>query len=79
MKTQFLIATTSIAAAMTVAAPAGARTVAPPMVPIAAQSSTPSPTQRVCVVDTITGSHIPTKLCHTRAEWAKLGIDPFAK
>ncbi|WEK43579.1 MAG: hypothetical protein P0Y64_01735 [Candidatus Sphingomonas colombiensis] len=80
MKTQFLIATTSIVAAVSLAAPASARTVAPPPVaPIAAPSTTPSPAQRICVVDTLTGSRIPTKVCHTRADWARLGIDPFAK
>ena len=77
MKAQFLIAAT---AAAVIAIPATARTVAPaPVAPAPASTATPSPTQRVCIVDTVTGSLIPMKVCHTRADWAKMGIDPFAK
>jgi hypothetical protein len=31
------------------------------------------------VVETLTGSHIPTKQCRTRDEWLKRGFDPIAK
>lgn len=76
MKAQFLIA----AAAAVIAIPATARTVAPaPVAPAPTSTAAPLPTQRVCVVDKIIGSLIPTKVCHTRADWAKMGIDPFAK
>ncbi|WP_298671877.1 hypothetical protein [uncultured Sphingomonas sp.] len=82
MKTLFLIAATSIAAAIVAAVPAGARTVAqPPAAPATMPSTTPSPSpkQRICVVDTMIGTNVPTKVCHTRAQWSNLGIDPFAK
>lgn len=35
--------------------------------------------KRYCVVETLTGSHIPTKQCRTRDEWLKRGFDPIAK
>jgi len=77
MKAHILIAAT---AAAVIAIPASARTVAPaPVAPTPASTAAPSPTQRVCVVDKIVGSLIPAKVCHTRAEWSKMGIDPFAK
>ena len=77
MKAQFLIAAT---AAAIIAVPAAARTVAPaPIAPAPVSTATPWPNQRVCLVDEITGSRVPVRMCHTRAEWAKLGIDPFAK
>ncbi|MDF0489832.1 hypothetical protein PX554_16980 [Sphingomonas sp. H39-1-10] len=35
---------------------------------------------RYCVVDTITGSIIPRKVCHTRKDWIDLtGRDPLEK
>jgi hypothetical protein len=35
---------------------------------------------RYCIIEQITGSHIPHKLCKTRAEWmANDNFDPLAK
>ena len=35
---------------------------------------------RYCVIDTITGSIIPKKVCHTRKDWIDLtGQDPLEK
>ena len=31
--------------------------------------ATVSASTRYCVVETLTGSHIPTKICHTADEW----------
>lgn len=35
--------------------------------------------RRYCVVETPTGSRLPTKQCRTRAEWAQEGVDIDAK
>ncbi len=76
MKTLSLIATAAITATAAIAVPAsaGGRTSAAP-----APTDTIAATQRVCVVDTPTGALAPRRVCHTRAEWASMGIDPFAK
>lgn len=42
------------------------------------QSAATSKT-KYCVVDTLTGSHIAKKTCHTRQEWLDQGFDPLAK
>lgn len=34
---------------------------------------------RYCVMETLTGSRIPSKACKTRAEWLVEGFDPLAK
>jgi len=34
---------------------------------------------RYCVVETLTGSHLRTKTCHTRKEWLAQGFDPLQK
>ncbi|MEO9133023.1 MAG: hypothetical protein ABI240_17695 [Sphingomonas sp.] len=34
---------------------------------------------KYCVIDTLTGSHISKKTCHTRKEWLDQGFDPLAK
>ncbi|MFW2852902.1 hypothetical protein ACM61V_13385 [Sphingomonas sp. TX0543] len=71
-----IVAAVAIAAASAV--PAAARTAAPATAaPVA--GTEPSSTQRICVVDNFTGSRLPTKVCRTRAEWTKLGLDPLAK
>ena len=36
-------------------------------------------TTKYCVVDTLTGSHVRTKVCHTRKEWLTQGFDPLDK
>jgi len=38
-----------------------------------------SSAQRYCVVDSVTGSRIPLKICQTRAQWLEEGFDPLAK
>lgn len=39
-----------------------------------------NPQQRICFVDTITGSRIPVRHCDTRANWARQGIEvPVAR
>ncbi|AOH84008.1 hypothetical protein AWL63_08530 [Sphingomonas panacis] len=69
-----LLATPSIAAPT--GAPEGARIEAS-TAPIA---STAKRETRYCVIDTIIGSHIPRKECHTRKDWIELtGTDPLAK
>ncbi|BCI70535.1 hypothetical protein SPKIRA_13650 [Sphingomonas paucimobilis] len=38
------------------------------------------PTTRICVVDRVTGSNIPVKVCHTADEWiARDGAVPTGK
>lgn len=32
-------------------------------------------TKRYCVIDQVTGSRLPTKVCKTKAQWAAEGID----
>ena len=32
---------------------------------------------KYCIVDTVTGSHIPKKTCLTRKEWLAQGVDPL--
>jgi hypothetical protein len=32
---------------------------------------------KYCIVDTISGSRMPTKVCKTRSEWKKQGVDPL--
>lgn len=34
-----------------------------------------NPQQRICFVDTITGSRIPVRHCDTRANWSRMGVD----
>lgn len=41
--------------------------------------TTPDRALRYCVVDTITGSRVPRRECHTRTEWLDQGFDPLAK
>ena len=45
----------------------------------ASVSAKVGPKTRYCVVDTLTGSRIPTKQCRTRDDWLKRGFDPIAK
>ena len=42
--------------------------------------ASPSPTEkasptRYCIVDAITGSRVPKKVCATRQEWQERGVD----
>lgn len=36
-----------------------------------------NPTTKFCVNETITGSRITRKICHTRSEWIARGADPI--
>ena len=76
MKSIVAIAAASLIAAVS---PAAAEPLAPkPVAEAAAQEGVPAPKaqrQRVCVVDTITGSRLPVKQCHTREEWRARGVD----
>ena len=33
--------------------------------------------KRYCIVESRTGSRVPTKVCKTRAEWLDDGVDPL--
>ncbi|HEX8484099.1 hypothetical protein [Sphingomonas sp.] len=60
-----------------IAAPTEAPRTAP--APTAAQSmSAKDDRTRYCVVDTITGSRIARRICHTRNQWLNQGSDPLA-
>jgi hypothetical protein len=72
-----------LAAALVAAAPEPAPAPAP-IAPVAEQNARASidpstDMRRVCVVDTLTGSLLPRKVCQTRADWVAQGIDPLAK
>lgn len=54
----------------------------PRTVPAAVPTQALAPTiktdvRHYCVVDTITGSRIPMRVCRSRAEWLYLGFDPL--
>ena len=42
-------------------------------------TAAPQQNVRYCDVGEITGSRIPRRVCKTRAEWLKHGVDPLAK
>ena len=47
--------------------------------PVPAATATPkADTKRYCIVETLTGSRVPQRMCHTRAEWLTRGTDPLA-
>ena len=74
----FLIASAALlAGATTVPALAAPRTAEPPAATAPATdmpSHVAKPT-RYCVVETLVGSRIPTKVCKTRDEWLDQGVD----
>lgn len=69
----------ALAAVAAVSSPAFAEPRAPkPVTENAAQDGIPAPRareQRVCLVDTITGSRIPKRECRTRSDWASRNVD----
>ena len=75
----FVVALTG--AALAVSAPALAREPAGKPAPAPAPSSSsadaPNPKVRYCIIEDITGSHIPRKTCKTRADWLAEGFDPL--
>lgn len=78
MKTMIAIA--AAAASLASFAPASAEPLAPkPVSEASSQDGLPapktaSPQQRVCLVDTITGSRIAQKECRTRDGWKAIGV-----
>lgn len=82
MLISLLIASTLSAAAPDPAAalPAAPQPQAGRFVDSASVIASLPPTTRLCVVDRLTGSHIPTKVCHTADEWiARDGVVPTGK
>jgi hypothetical protein len=78
---------TMIKGLLAIAAAAGALVAGPAIAttgpePVAV-ATTPAPVVqqkqvRYCAVDTPTGSFIPRRICKTRADWLKEGVDPAA-
>jgi hypothetical protein len=67
---------TSVLIAMTVAlAPVAEPRGAPEPAPTAAPA--PVEAKRYCIVETFTGSLLPKRVCHSRAEWLQQGYDPL--
>lgn len=46
--------------------------------PTEAGGSSATPERKYCIVDTPTGTRVPRKACHTRAEWLDRGFDPLS-
>lgn len=67
-----IVAAPALAAAEPDSAPVAAT-------PAAAPTPTAAAKTRYCVVDTRTGSRIPTRTCKTRTQWLEQGFDPIAK
>ena len=76
----FDVAMLASALALTVAGPTGATPREAPPAPSSTVSSSTraSDSQRYCVVETIVGTRLPKRECHTRSEWKDLGFDPLA-
>jgi hypothetical protein len=45
----------------------------------AAASATSADNKKYCIVESLTGSRMPKKLCRTKAEWQREGVDISAK
>lgn len=75
------VASSALLASPSIAAPTGTPEGARIEVSTAPIAATPAKREtRYCVIDTIIGSHIPRKECHTRKDWIDLtGTDPLAK
>lgn len=78
MKTSFSIL--AIAAA-SIAAPAFAdpAPIPPAPKPAAQEAGAPSIAPRFCIKEALTGSRIERKMCRTREEWSKQGVDVDAR
>ncbi len=71
---------TIAAAILSTATPTASETPAPAPAPAAtAQASRVSRKPRVCIVDSVTGSHIPLRVCKRLNDWRAEGIDPLPK
>jgi hypothetical protein len=82
-KTRALSAAAAFVAGMVLlgsaVAPAAAAIPEPVKAPAkpAQQVKQASPDQRYCVDVTVTGTRIPRRTCHTRADWMAQGFDPL--
>lgn len=66
-------------AATAAATPAFADPIASAAAPAPVATSAPDAGQRYCLkIPSKTGSFIDRKVCRTRADWAKDGVDPLA-
>jgi len=71
-----IAALTTIAGSAQAAGPRPAADTAPAT--SATPTATPSPQTKYCIVDTVTGSRIPKKVCKTRDAWMREdGFDPL--
>lgn len=69
---------TIAAAILSTATPTASETPAPAPAPTA-QASRVNRNPRVCIVDSVTGSHIPLRVCKRLNDWRAEGIDPLPK
>jgi len=67
---------TIAAAILSTTTPTAVETPAPAPAP---RIETVKANPRVCVVDYVTGSRIPVKVCKSLSDWRAQGIDPLAK
>lgn len=67
---------TIAAAILSTTTPTAVETPAPAPAP---RIETAKANPRVCVVDRVTGSMIPLRVCKTLSDWRAQGIDPLAK
>jgi hypothetical protein len=80
MMTKGLLSMTAVAAIL-LGTPALAADRPEPTAPAASAPVTAAPQKNVryCAEGEITGSRIPRRICKTRADWLKQGVDPLAK
>lgn len=77
------LAALAAGALLALAVPASATTKTPTPAPSASPAGTATTEdakrheQRYCVEGITTGTILPRKTCHTRAEWLKEGVDPL--
>lgn len=74
-----LVAASFVAGTSSAAMAADPKAPETPAANASSSASQPKTAQRYCIVTTLTGSHLPTKICKTRAEWLEDGVDPLAK
>lgn len=61
-----------------IAAPAAAEVKPGSPVPTASGTTAPvAKDKRYCVIEAMTGSRVPRKICKTRARWMDQGFDPL--
>lgn len=62
----------SVALTPAIAEPRATPEPSPTAVPAKAEA------KRYCIVDTLIGSRVPKRICHSRSEWLERGVDPLA-